>query len=209
MSTEPSIKGYALSSVIDDLRRLLEEGRLSHAKLEQTLSAEARSLLGSEISNALWYPIAPYGEMLDLLLEIEGLGSEEYLRGRGKRTFERFRALGLYQQLDFLQRNASEQVTREDVMRAIKMGFTLYSTVYNFGRYQVEVDPENQDQVRQIIYEAGPLPDSALPIIAGFCTESLCLLAGGRKIMSVEAHRSGPDTVEFSLDLTPILSDLD
>jgi hypothetical protein len=209
MSTKPSIKGYGLSSVVDDVRRLVEEGRVSDVQLERMLSPEARSLVGGEISPGLWYPIGAYGELLDLLAEIEGLGNAEYLRLRGKRAFERFKALGLYQQLDFLERNASEQVTREDIARAVKMAFTLFSSIFNFGRYQLEVDPENENRLREVIYDAGPLPDAALPIIAGFFSECLRLLAGGRKVVPVEGHRSAPETVEFSLDLAPIFSDVD
>jgi hypothetical protein len=108
MSTKPSVKGYGLSGGVVDVRRLVEEGRVSDLQLERMLSPEARSLLGGEISNGLWYPIAAYGELLDLLSEIEGLGNADYLRQRGKRAFERFKALGVYQQLDFLERKASK-----------------------------------------------------------------------------------------------------
>jgi len=93
------VKGTAIDSVVCDVNRLLDEGRLSRDALEARLSAPDLALLETKIVPALWYPYASYGRLMELLFEVEGRRSTEYLLERGRRAADRVRATGLYAQL--------------------------------------------------------------------------------------------------------------
>jgi len=77
MATAPSIKGSAFSSVIDDVRRLRDEGRLGSDELEARLEAADLALIDEKIQTALWYPIESYRRLSELLLDVEGGGDPE------------------------------------------------------------------------------------------------------------------------------------
>jgi hypothetical protein len=94
-----AIKGTAIESVIDDLKRLGEEGRFSRDDLEIWLTSGDLDLLDRKINGAGWYPIDSYGRLSDLLMKHEGQGKSEYLVERGRRAAERLKATGIYSQL--------------------------------------------------------------------------------------------------------------
>jgi hypothetical protein len=94
-----AIKGTALESVIDDVNRLVDEGRFSRDDLEIWLLAPDLELLDRKINSAGWYPIDSYGRLSDLLMQHEGQGQSEYLVERGRRAAERLKASGIYSQL--------------------------------------------------------------------------------------------------------------
>lgn len=93
------VKGTAIESVVADVNRLVDEGRLSRDVLEARLQAPDLQLLEAKIVPALWYPYGSYGRLMELLFEVEGRRSTEYLVERGRRAAERVRATGLYAQL--------------------------------------------------------------------------------------------------------------
>lgn len=93
------VKGTAIESVVADVNRLLEEGRLSRDVVEARLPASDLQLLETKIVPALWYPYGSYGRLMELLFEVEGRRSTEYLVERGRRAADRVRATGLYAQL--------------------------------------------------------------------------------------------------------------
>src|SRR6185503_3004487 len=71
-SSEPSIKGSALSSVVEDVRALRDSGRISADRLETSLEAADLVLLEAKIQPALWYPIQSYARLTRLLLDVAG-----------------------------------------------------------------------------------------------------------------------------------------
>jgi hypothetical protein len=93
------VKGTAIQSVVDDLNRLVAEGRISRDELTARLEAGDLEVLEQKIVPALWYPIGTYGRFVELLFERDGRCSTEYLVERGRRAAERIRATGLYAQL--------------------------------------------------------------------------------------------------------------
>src|SRR5690606_2118166 len=93
------VKGSAIESVVADVNRLVEEGRLAREALAARLPAEDLQLLETKIVPALWYSYGSYGRLMELLFEIEGRRSTEYLVERGRRAGERVRAMGIYAQL--------------------------------------------------------------------------------------------------------------
>jgi hypothetical protein len=93
------VKGTAIESVVADVNRLVEEGRISRDTLEVRLQAPDLKLLDTKIVPALWYGYGPYGRLMEILFEVEGRRSTEYLVERGRRAADRVRATGLYAQL--------------------------------------------------------------------------------------------------------------
>ncbi len=93
------VKGTAIESVIADVNRLVERGRISREQLELRLEAEDLELLDQKLLPSVWYSLGAYGRMTQLLYEAEGRGKLEYLFERGRRAADRIRAAGLYAQL--------------------------------------------------------------------------------------------------------------
>jgi hypothetical protein len=95
-----SVKGSVLESVVADVVRLLEEGRLSRAELNRRLPRDDVAFLDSTIMPSLWYPLDAYARLVDVLVREDGGDAVDYLVRRGRRTAERLYKAGLYRQLD-------------------------------------------------------------------------------------------------------------
>lgn len=93
------VKGTAIASVVEDVNRLVQEGRLTRDALEARLEAADLEVLDQKIVPALWYPIGTYGRFVQVLFEVEGQRDPAYLIERGRRAADRIRATGLYSQL--------------------------------------------------------------------------------------------------------------
>jgi len=93
------VKGSAVASVVEDVNRLVAEGRITRTELEVRLERADLELLEQKVLPSTWYPLESYGRMTQLLFETEGRGSVEYLVERGRRAADRIRAAGLYAQL--------------------------------------------------------------------------------------------------------------
>ena len=93
------VKGTAIASVVEDLNRLLQEGKISREELEARLEADDPEVLEQKIVPALWYPMETYGRFVEILFDREGGRRTEYLVERGRRAAQRIRATGLYSQL--------------------------------------------------------------------------------------------------------------
>jgi hypothetical protein len=57
MTTTPSIKGSAISSVIEDVCRLRDTDQITPERLESSLEPADLALLDAKVQAALWYPI--------------------------------------------------------------------------------------------------------------------------------------------------------
>lgn len=93
------VKGSAVASVIEDVNRLVAEGRITRTELEVRLERADVELLEQKVLPSSWYPMDSYGRLTRLLFEIDGRKSDAYLVERGRRAAERLRAAGLYAQL--------------------------------------------------------------------------------------------------------------
>jgi hypothetical protein len=93
------VKGTAIESVIADVNRLVESGKISRQQLEVRLEAEDLELLEQKLLPSVWYSLGAYGRMTQLLYEAEGRGKLDYLHERGRRAADRIRGAGLYAQL--------------------------------------------------------------------------------------------------------------
>ena len=99
VSSIPSIKGSALSSVVEDVRALRDSGRISADRLEASLEAADVALLETKIQPALWYPIASYARLTRAPARVAGRGDPQYVVDRGARAAQRLWESGLYVQL--------------------------------------------------------------------------------------------------------------
>ena len=95
----PSIKGSAFQSVVHDLAELIKAGKIAREAVEARLEAEDLLLLDDKILPGLWYALASYRRMTELLWEVEGNREPAYLMARGARSAERLFEAGLYQQM--------------------------------------------------------------------------------------------------------------
>lgn len=93
------IKGSAMESVVADLHRLVETGKLSRDELEARLTSEDLTHLGRKVVGALWYPLDVWGRLTQVLLDVEGHGEPAYLVERGRSAAGRLKASGVYAQL--------------------------------------------------------------------------------------------------------------
>ncbi len=93
------VKGTAIESVVADVNRLVEAGRIDRAELDVRLEAEDLELLDQKLLPSAWYSLGSYGRLMQLLFETEGRKRVEYLVERGRRAAERIRNAGLYAQL--------------------------------------------------------------------------------------------------------------
>src|SRR5688500_7653746 len=141
-ASQPSIKGSALSSVVEDVRALCDSGRISGERLEASLEAADIALLESKIQPALWYPIQSYERLTRLLLDVAGRGDPQYVADRGARAAQRLWESGLYVQLQHGEEKAAKARRVDGALteRDAKMITTLSGAIFNFTRWSYRID---------------------------------------------------------------------
>ena len=198
----PAIKGSAFQSVVEDVQRLLQEGRISREELEVRLEPADLPLVDDKILPAFWYPIETYRRLSELLMELEGSGRPEYVVRRGSRAAERLFALGIYQQL-----RRGEQIAEE--IRSYGSAWTqqdgaimasLAGAIFNFGKWRFVADPENRGAHRIEISDAAALPEVARLAAQGFIGYVSTRLAKAH--VRVTSERPAADRVVFQLKPT-------
>ena len=183
----PCIKGTAFDSVLQDVRGLLEDGRLTRGVLGVRLSAEDLALLDAKIAPSSWYPIGCYAWLLEALCDAEAAGQPEaYLFRRGTIAAERLHAAGIYPQLDA----SGEKLG----LRVLPLVISIAGSIYNFMHWQVEIDPAG-DAFQVSLDGATAYPNVARFAAEGFlaCTTERII---GRKV-EVWSERPAPDRVIF------------
>jgi hypothetical protein len=164
MSGLPSIKGSVFVSIVEDVKKLLACGGIAQGELARWLRAEDIRLLGQTIGAASWYDIRSYSRMNELLRDVEGGGSNDYLRERGRLTARRLLDAGFYQQLEYLQRaevarTTGEQARFEAFGRDLRKLTTLSSSILNFSRWTSKLDPEREGYYVIDVSEARDYPE--------------------------------------------------
>jgi hypothetical protein len=194
MPSVPSIKGSALSSVVEDVRALRDSGRVSADLLEARLEAADLALLEAKIQAALWYPIDSYARLTGILLEVAGRGDPQYVVDRGARAAQRLWESGLYVQLQHGEEKAAKarrsggQMTDRDA-RVIT---TLSGAIFNFTRWSYRA--EEPHAVIEVS-EARDWPEVSVWAARGFLEYVVSRLR--RDETRVAATRVAPDRVEF------------
>jgi hypothetical protein len=189
-SSNPSIKGTAFVSAHEDVRRLLEEGRLSRDELEAALPPEDLAILEEKISAGSWYPIRSYERLVEILVAAEAGGDREgYLSERGARAAERLAAAGIYRQLDLSFERLGSSVGR--------LAASLSGAIYNFGEWQYRSEHAGHFEI--VVSDARDFPEAARLTAAGFirCMASRIAAAPAE----VTSERPAPDRVVFRADI--------
>ena len=200
MPTTPSIKGTAFAAVVEDLRGLLDSGRLSREALEARLEAEDLRILDAKVSPALWYPLASYERLCAVLVERESHGRPaEYVIQRGARAAERLFAAGLYLQLERGQALGAEKRERGEGWSVVEGNLvtSLAGAIFNVSRWRFEVDPADERMHRILVSEAGDLPEVSRLAAQGFIEYTASRLAGVP--MRVGSERVARDCIVFTL----------
>jgi hypothetical protein len=197
----PSIKGTAFQAVVEDLRRLLEAGRISRGALEARLEAEDLRILDTKISAALWYPLASYARLSEILVEIEGGGRPGYVVERGARAAERLFAAGLYLQLERGEVIGAKKRARGEGWTATEGNLvtSLAGAIFNVSRWRFEIDPSDDRLHRIEVCDAEALPEVSRLAAQGFVEYTASRLSGTP--IRVESERVGRDRIVFRLRL--------
>jgi len=202
----PSIKGSALTAVVEDVNHLRAAGRVDDTMLKTRLEPGDRALLGETIQAARWYPIAAYGRLTDLLLEVAGGGRAAYLNERGAKTARRLIESGIYHQLERASgsdaidpRTLSREERAREFTRTVRLTVSLSGSIFNFGRWSVGTDPTHAERLRIVIEDAAAMPDAAIRTIEGFINE---IGEASPHIAHLRwtGERTATDTIVYTMD---------
>jgi len=181
----PAIKATAFQTVVDDVERLLGEGRLSRERLEASLEAGDLAYLDEKQSPTAWIPIETYDRAVQLLARVEAPGNRDaYLVSRGERSAERLAALGIYSQLDASAENLGTRIG--------KMIITVAVAIYIFGQWHFEVG-EVQGSFEIRVEDAAAMPEVARLATQGFVQAVATRVSGAPR--RVTSERPRPDLV--------------
>jgi hypothetical protein len=154
----PSIKGSAIAAHMDDLRALVESGRLGQDELELHLEAQDIRLLDEKIEPSLWYPVDSADRIANLLAAQRGTDPVRYGKDMGRRSMQMVLAQ------EGIRRFVAGALGRGDKAGPALVG--LASLVFNFGRWSFE--GESLSSFRIVMSEAAALPATSLHSVAGF-----------------------------------------
>jgi hypothetical protein len=177
VTTAPSIKGRFFEHAAIDVRALFASGDLARDRIARWLGPADQAAVRAEVDANGWYDIRLYARLLAFLRDIEGGGSDDYLRARGSRNAERVLAAGLYSQLEYLNHTqADHEIDPGRRLRALgrdlKVLSTISASIFNFTRWNPVVDPDHPDRYRIEVSDAGAFPDEAGFTSEGFMNRS-------------------------------------
>ena len=195
----PSIKGTAFQSVVEDLQGLVATGRISEAELEARLQAEDLRILRDKVLSGLWYPLATYRRLTEVLLAVEGGGRPEYVVRRGARAAERLFAAGLYLQLERGAEIGAEKRARGEgwTAREGNLVASLAGAIFNVSRWRFTVDSESVHRIE--VSEAEELPEVSRLAAQGFVEYTASRLSGAP--VRVSSERPARGRIVFTLRL--------
>jgi len=154
----PSIKGSAFGSVREDVKRLVDQGRIDPEEIATSLSDKDRRLLDSPITPVSWVPIESYARMLELLaIEEGGTDAVRYLRDRGAHAAEVLLS-GTYQSF------AAEPGTWGRHVGETMMG--MGKLLYNFTEWTFHLETDDACEIH--VCDALHFPDPARYAAEGF-----------------------------------------
>jgi hypothetical protein len=176
-ATAPSIKGRFFETAAQDVRRIFGSGDLACDRMERWLGAGDQAVLRRPTDAEAWYDIRLYARLLCFLRDIEGQGSDAYLRARGARNAERLLGAGLYSQLEYIRHGQADNETDPErrlraLGRDLKLLSTIGASIFNFTRWNPVVDPDCGDRYRIEVSGAAAFPDVAGLTSEGFMNRS-------------------------------------
>ena len=201
MALTPSIKGSVFAGVVENVNKAVSDSSLSPEELSRWLEPGDLELLESKILVAMWYDIRAYTRMNELLRDVEGQGSNEYLRARGQETAARLLEAGLYAQLEFLHRTeiartAGAQARFEAFGRDLRKLSTISSSILNFSKWRSKPDPVQRDRYMIEVTEAIDFPEVLCWRSDGFINQMASLHGEGNLW---DWERPAPDLILFRM----------
>ena len=157
----------------DFLSKLVESGEISREELENHLLPRDLALFDEPIRVTAWYDIRSYTRILELLRDVAGEGSNDFLLERGAASAERLLYSGLYAQFEYLKRTQMQAAStpRDRYLafgRDLRLLVTLNDSVLNFSRGGVEGDPEHADRWMLVTSDAAAYPEVLCWTTQGF-----------------------------------------
>jgi hypothetical protein len=195
----PSIKGSAFETVVIDLTRLIQVGKIAREAVEARLESQDLKLLDDKILPGLWYPLASYRRMSELLWEIEGNRDPAYLMARGARSAERLFEAGLYQQMQRGEELGAAKRERGEAWSEFdgNLMTSLASTIFNVSRWRYRRHPEDVNVNRIEVTGARDLPEVSRWAAQGFIEYMASRMTGVTVLVTSE--RPAPDRIVYTL----------
>ena len=195
----PSIKGSAFETVVIDLTRLIQVGKIAREAVEARLESEDLQLLDDKVLPGLWYPLASYRRMSELLWEVEGNRDPAYLMARGARSAERLFEAGLYQQMQRGEELGAAKRERGEAWSEFdgNLMTSLASTIFNVSRWRYRRHPEDVNVNRIEVTGARDLPEVSRWAAQGFIEYMASRMTGVTVLVTSE--RPAPDRIVYTL----------
>ncbi|HXK25652.1 MAG TPA: hypothetical protein VMS55_23485 [Myxococcota bacterium] len=201
MARVPSIKGAVFAGVVEAVRKLLESGELTREQAARRLDPADLPLLDAPVSIAGWYPISAFNRMSELMRDLVGGGNNDYLRELGRESARRLIAAGLYSQFEYLHRitalKEKDPKTRSEAFaRDLRRLTTMSGSIYNFGVWTIEADPDYSLRHRIVVSDAAAFSDVVCCRAEGFINQ----MGHVRKSTDLwKWTRIGRDVVQFRM----------
>jgi hypothetical protein len=173
VAVPPSIKGRIFGVAVEDVNKLLAQAEVARADLPRWLQPDDLAYLTRAIGPADWCPVAAYARFLTLLRDVEGWGSNDYLRDRGRQTAKRLLEGGLYSQMEYLSRTQAGRETDPEKRAAafgrdLKLLTTLSASILSFTQWTSRSDPDQPGRYRIDVTGATDYPEALVYSSEGF-----------------------------------------
>jgi hypothetical protein len=160
----PSVKGSVFGGAVEEFRKLLAGGELAREDASRWLHTADLALIEAPIAIAAWYEVGAFVRLNELLRDVVGGGSNEYLRERGRDSARRLLEGGLYSQLEYLKRTevagATDSRARHEAFgRDIRRLTTISGSIYNFATWTPAQHPVHVLRYVVELTDAAPLAD--------------------------------------------------
>jgi len=180
----PSVKGSVYAVAVEDVGKLLSDGQITREGARRWLEDSDLAALDGDVNVAAWYDVRSYDRLTRLLCDVEGGGSTNHLREKGRRTARRLIEMGVYAQMEYLQRTQTAQRVDADerfeaLGRDLRRLNTLSASILNFSSWHAEPDPDNPRRYRIIVSDAAAMPETLVWRIEGFMNEMAREQVGG------------------------------
>jgi len=198
----PSIKGSAFQSVVQDLTRLIQVGKIAREAVEARLEAEDLLLLDDKVLPGLWYSLGSYRRMSELLWEVEGKRAPAYLMARGARSAERLFEAGLYQQMQRGEELGAAKRERGEAWSEFdgNLMTSLAGSIFNVSRWRYRRHPEDVNVNRIEVTGARDLPEVARWAAQGFIEYMASRMTG--LSVQVTSERPTADRIVYTLRMS-------
>lgn len=197
---EPSIKGSIIEKLVADLAQAVADGVIPRESLELRLQPEDIALFDEKINPAKWYSLASFQRLSQLLSSQQDGDRVQFLQARGVAAADRLMDAGIYQQLAAEGGSVGSGVqTRQDLLRNLRLRFSLMGGLISVGVTHIEVDEDPPARAVVEIREASEIPDELGHNMVGFVSRVAERTGDGGRAWTF--RRTTPDVMRFESEL--------